>query len=268
MDLAKSEGWNQTEKDWNLILENKTNRYFVAEDKGKVIGTIIAMNYANIEAWIGMLLIDKDYRRQGIGRMMMVNIIESLKGFVSVRLDATPAGRPVYQKLGFVDEFRLHRMVCQSFKGIEGDISTAVDPVMPEDMDDIIQFDSDIFGVKRTYLLNNVRSNYPHKAFLLRKFGKVAGYVLGRNGVRFNYIGPVFASSTGDAILLLSRALRTIEPNSAVAINIMDNRNELREWLEKNGFEVQRYFTRMYLEKNPFPGKPENQYLIIGPEFG
>ena len=33
-----------------------------------------------------------------------------LRGIPSIRLDATPQGRPVYQRLGFEDEYELCRM--------------------------------------------------------------------------------------------------------------------------------------------------------------
>ena len=268
MDLAISEGWNQTEKDWRLLLDNPSDKCLVAESNGNVIGTATAINYAGIESWIGMVLVNKEYRRHGIGRKLMTSIIESLKGIRAIKLDATPAGQPVYEKLGFIEEYILYRMVCQSFEGIRPVDDPSVEPVQQEDLDEIIKFDSSIFGVDRTYLVSTIRNNYPQKAFVLRSNGKVTGYILGRDGVKFNYIGPVFANSTADAILLLSRALKTIPKGSSIAIDVMGNRNELTGWLESNGFQTQRQFTRMYLDSNPFPGKVENQYLISGPEFG
>lgn len=267
MDLAISEGWNQTELDWRLLLENSANVCLIAENNGRVIGTATAINYSNLEAWIGMVLVDKEYRRQGLGRLLMTSIMDNLKGFRSVKLDATPAGQPVYQKLGFIEEYLLYRMVCPSFNDIQKTGDHSVETIKKEDLADVIKFDSEIFGVDRTYLVETIRNNYPHKAFALKKNGKIEGYILGRDGIRFNYIGPVFAQSSGDAILLISRALENLK-DSAVAIDVMNGRSELTAWLEESGFETQRQFTRMYLNTNPFPGKTENQYLIMGPEFG
>ncbi len=268
MDLAISEGWNQTEKDWRLLFDNKSNICLAAETGGKVIGTATAINYAGLESWIGMVLVDKEYRRHGIGRQLMTSIIDSLKGVRAIKLDATPAGQPVYEKLGFIEEYLLSRMICLSFAGIKSDDIPEVEPVRQEDLSDIIQFDREVFGVDRTYLISTIRNNYPHKAFLIRKGDKIDGFVLGRDGKRYNYIGPVFAHSPADAILLVSQALKSVETGSAIAIDIMGNRKELSDWLEMNGFQTQRQFTRMYLGSNPFPGKIEYQYLISGPEFG
>lgn len=47
LNLSVSEGWNQTKKDWKLLLENPFNTCIVAESSGKVIGTATAMNYSD-----------------------------------------------------------------------------------------------------------------------------------------------------------------------------------------------------------------------------
>ncbi len=269
MDLAIDEGWNQTERDWRLFLDNPLNTCLVAEHNLKVIGTATAISYSKLLGWIGMVLVNKDFRKHGVGRMLVTKTIDSLHGFTSVKLDATPAGQPVYQKLGFIEERVLARMTNSSFKSFEKEIiDIEPDPVQKKDLDEIIKYDRNIFGVDRTYLLKTILNNYPGKAFLLRLNGRVTGYILGRDGIRYNYIGPVFASSTSDAMALISFALKSLKNNQDVAIDVHDDKKELIEWLESKGFTRQRQFVRMYLDQNPFPGIVENQYLISGPEYG
>ncbi len=57
MKLLNTEGWNQTEKEWKLLIENPENVCMVAESDNKVIGTTTAINYSNQVAWIGMVLV-------------------------------------------------------------------------------------------------------------------------------------------------------------------------------------------------------------------
>src|SRR5438067_11925052 len=71
MRLSTAEGWNQTEKDWELLIENPDNICLLAEANGKVIGTSTAINYANEETWIGMVLVDKEYRGLGVSKAML-----------------------------------------------------------------------------------------------------------------------------------------------------------------------------------------------------
>src|SRR5262249_59330300 len=47
---------------------------------------------------------------EGIGTRLLQEAMNTLAGVPSIRLDATPQGRPVYQRLGFEDEYELCRM--------------------------------------------------------------------------------------------------------------------------------------------------------------
>lgn len=268
MDLAKIEGWNQTVKDWMILVDNPLNTCLVAEYNSKIIGTATVINYSDLAGWIGMVLVDKDFRRQGVGRTLVTKILDKVHGFKSVKLDATPAGQPVYQKLGFIEERVLYRMTSTPFKSIDKmGYNPEPEAIQPNEFDEIIKFDKDIFGVERTDLLKNSLRNYPLKAFRIKRDGKISGYILGRDGIRYNYMGPVFAFTTSDAEALISSALKSLTGKD-VALDVPEDKKELIEWLESIGFVIQRQFTRMYLNQNPFPGRIENQYLIIGPEYG
>src|SRR5947209_16115471 len=78
MRLSTAEGWNQTEKDWKLLIENPDNFCLLAEANGKVIGTTTAINYANEETWIGMVLVDKEYRGLGVSKALLTDIFEKV----------------------------------------------------------------------------------------------------------------------------------------------------------------------------------------------
>jgi hypothetical protein len=43
---------------------------------------------------------------------------------------------------------------------------------------------------------------------------------------------------------------------------------EWGQWLESTGFRAQRPFIRMFYGENSYPGLPEQQFAILGPEFG
>jgi hypothetical protein len=198
----------------------------------------------------------------------MTHLLEKLRHFKSVKLDATPAGQPVYTKLGFVDEHIIYRMTNPSMKKLSYDQSDqGIKPILSERFREIIEFDKKIFGVDRTYLLETLFRNYPGKAFMIERNNKFCGYTLGRDGNRFNYIGPVFVSSSDDAKILLSEALKSLI-NLPVALDVLQDKRDLIIWLESIGFIKQRHFVRMCLSSNPYPGIVKNQYLISGPEFG
>jgi len=269
MRLSAAENWNQTEKDWKLLIENPENICLVAETKNKVIGTTTAINYSNKIAWIGMVLVDKKYRGQGVSKSLLTNVLENLRSCKSIKLDATPAGQQVYKKFGFKDEYQITRLINPSMKSfpMNDDLDILPEPILPKHVEDIAAFDENIFGANRISLIRYLIKEYPHKAWILKRNNKIEGFVLGRDGNKYNHVGPVMASTTFDAQILISKALKKLN-NQPVIADVLNNKEELLNWLHSFGFLMQRHFLRMYKKKNPLPGIIDKQHLICGPEFG
>src|SRR5436305_3142971 len=108
--LCRAAGWNQLARDWEIFLHLSPNDCRVATMDDKVIGTVATIRYRYFFSWIGMVLVDPDYHRQGIGRQLLKEALQILHHEETIKLDATPAGREVYLKLNFVEEYRLSRM--------------------------------------------------------------------------------------------------------------------------------------------------------------
>jgi GNAT superfamily N-acetyltransferase len=268
MKIKNAEGWNQTEKDWELLIQYKASINLVAVLDEQIVGCVTAINYANTVAWIGMMLIDKDFRGRGISRILLNETILKLKKCASIKLDATPAGRPVYLKFGFKDEYTLYRMTHPSVSKIPGEQgSVEAMQVMPEDLSELAEYDKYVFGADRAALIAHLYENSPELAWLIRENNKVVGYCLGRKGVNFTQIGPVYGSSEKIAKSLIRSANNAID-GKAIVVDIPAAQKDLMLWLEKCGFVSQRPFERMYLSNNPHPGIIKSQYLICGPELG
>jgi GNAT superfamily N-acetyltransferase len=154
MKLSRAEGWNQTVKDWELLLANDENICLVAEYDNKVIGTTTGINYSNNIAWIGMVLVDKKYRGQGISKSLLTNIFGKLLGCKSIKLDATPEGKRVYEKLDFKDEYVIVRMANTLMKNVGYiDEHQIPEPVELKHIREIIELDEFIFGANRKQLI-------------------------------------------------------------------------------------------------------------------
>lgn len=61
-------GWNQTAADWLRFLKQSPNGCFVMKQDTNVVGTATTISYQNRFAWIGMVLVDPERRKQGIGK--------------------------------------------------------------------------------------------------------------------------------------------------------------------------------------------------------
>ncbi|MFI5194831.1 MAG: GNAT family N-acetyltransferase [Chitinophagales bacterium] len=269
MKLSMDAGWNQIENDWRRLMENPENVCLAAECNGRMIGTTTAINYANQVAWIGMVLVDKAFRGRGVSKSLLTHIFQKLESCKSVKLDATPEGQQVYKKIDFKDEYRIVRMTNPSWKPLFSGANADAEPesVRLKDLPGIIALDELVFGANRSRLIGSLIKEYPPKAWLLKRGNQVAGFALGREGNRYNQLGPLTASTVTDARTLLSAALKNLA-GQPVLVDLPEDKKEISDWLISMGFIQQRHFMRMYKSENPFPGTIDKQFLIAGPEFG
>jgi GNAT superfamily N-acetyltransferase len=268
MKLKDAEGWNQLEKDWALLISYRESINLVAVLDDHIVGTITAINYDNTVAWIGMMLVDRDYRGRGISKLLLLDAIDKLNKCRSIKLDATPAGRPVYLKLGFIDEYTLYRMTNPSVSKISlNDDPYKTEQIKSADIPEVCAFDKKVFGAGRTELIKHLYESYPELAWLIKENNSIAGFCLGRRGQNYTQIGPVYASSSNGVKALIQSATNQLT-GLEVVVDICADKSEMKGWLEACGFISQRLFERMYLRNNPHPGIIESQYLISGPELG
>ncbi|MEP7374309.1 MAG: GNAT family N-acetyltransferase [Chitinophagaceae bacterium] len=269
MRLSKAEGWNQTGKDWRVFLENPENVCLAAELNNKIIGTTTAINYSNEVAWIGMVLVDKEYRGLGISKSLLTNVFKKLDSCRSIKLDATPAGQQVYKKLDFADEYLVARMTNTSVKNLSpaDDSDAIIEQAQVKHIPEIIALDEFVFGANRGRLIEYLIKDYPDKAWILKRDNSITGFALGREGNKYHQVGPVMASNMNDAKMLITKSMQK-HTNQSVVVDVLCDKENLINWLESIGFTKQRDFMRMYKKENPFPGTIGQQFLISGPEFG
>ncbi|MBN1294225.1 MAG: GNAT family N-acetyltransferase, partial [Candidatus Latescibacteria bacterium] len=266
MKLKNLAGWNQTENDWRFYLDESPDGCFIAEYEGTTAGTLATISYGNIVAWIGMMLVDPEYRRKGIATRLMTHALNSLEKCQSIKLDATPDGVKVYERLGFREEYTLGRIIMHTMPSIEG-TSHLVSPITNDDFEEVTKTDIAVFGANRSHVLKYLHKTGSVPSLKLINNNKIRGYCLGRKGTKYNQIGPVIAETSGDAIELTRIALQHLR-GKAVVIDIPSYQQEYLQWLISLGFREERPLIRMYYRSNAHPGKSEKVYGITGPELG
>ncbi len=264
--LCRSAGWNQTADDWNLFLKLSPNGCRVAvDDDGRVRGTVATVQYEDRFSWIGMVLVDPYHQRQGIGIQLLRESLQILSEEETVKLDATPAGRNIYLQLDFMDEYRISRMEAR--QPIDSGPLTDVRLILPDDLTALFEFDRAVFGGRREHVLRSVLGRNPELAWLSEDKDGINGYCFGRIGSQFAHIGTVVANSVRAARGVVSAAIRN-SSGLPVVIDSLQHSAEWTEWLLTMGFTEQRPLIRMYRGTNAYPGLPEKQFAILGPEFG
>jgi predicted N-acetyltransferase YhbS len=269
MQLKDAEGWNQTEKDWQLFLELSPQGCFVAEHDNQIIGTVTTVNYTATIGWIGMLIVSQSHRKQGIGSGLLQHAMLHLQEgrCACIKLDATPAGSVMYKKRGFRADFSVYRLFIDRLPAIALPAQfKSVDEVSTADLALIAQLDSTALGARRELMLKSMQLSSANRLTKITRNSTVSGFCAVRTGERFRHIGPVVAENAYDARLLIMSAITAYADASAV-IDVVHDKRELLTWLGSLGFVQQRELLRMNYG-NRIAGDQNRLFAIYGPELG
>ncbi len=270
--LCRASHWNQTRRDWECFLNLSPHGCRVALKDDQVIGTVATINYENRFSWIAMVLVDPAFRGQGIGTRLMNEALAILRDVPDVRpvirLDATPAGQPVYLQLGFVGEYGLSRMEAVVSNCVKLPPPTqSLRRMRPADLSAISNYDREVFGADRRALLEWMFAGAPEYAWAKEEREAITGYCFGRHGQNAEHLGPVIAHDLVTARELVKACLNE-QNGKPFYLDALHHNAEWLAWLTAIGFREQRSFLRMCRGSNAFIGLPEKQFAIVGPEFG
>lgn len=243
MRLKEQAGWNQVAADWRRLLDLQPDGGWVAELHGQVVGTVTTSRFGRV-AWIAMMLVDVNLRSRGIGRALMTRALEHLEEHAveSVRLDATPQGRPLYESLGFVPETIFHR-----YSGVLPATDSAVElPTWPSEgrIDELIALDRAVTKTERGALISRLVTEHAESLRVAEDDrGGVAGFLLARPGAHARQIGPCLASATVGGRLLADAARRYA--GEAVCLDIPTAHEEARALVRTWALSPTRELLRM-----------------------
>jgi GNAT acetyltransferase-like protein/acetyltransferase (GNAT) family protein len=267
--LSQEAGWNQVAADWRIFLELGRAIVLTRED-GRLIASAATLPHGHEFGWISMVLVTAWERRKGLARWLLRRCMDDLIAHKLVPvLDATPAGRMVYVGLGFQDCWTMRRLVARtvgptSRSVLNGDAS--IRSIRNADWPAIMALDRDVFGADRSSLLRRLAGRLPASALVAERGGRIAGYLLGRDGRSMSQLGPLAAENEQVAIALLSRAIAAVA--APLAIDLPDRHGSIREWLSALDFRVERPLTRMVHGRSEAFDDGARLFAIAGPELG
>jgi GNAT superfamily N-acetyltransferase len=257
--------WNQTENDWLRLLRLEPSGCFCATIGDDVVATTTTTTYGHELAWIGMVLVDPGCRRLGVATKLMHVAIEYLfrAGVTTVKLDATAAGRSVYENLGFKDESLIER-----WEGI-AETRPVTCPIL--DMAarrEVLVLDRNAFGAERSKLIEMLIEDYYVTPLIATEAdGRLMGYALARRGSSAVYLGPLLATGTDAATDLLDGLLGQVA-GQRVYIDVNMDFEGGRKILTERGLVKQRALIRMSYGKERKSGSSQSIFAIAGPELG
>ena len=254
-------GWNQTPADWQRFIDLSPRGCLLAACDGQPVATATTMVYGQDLGWIGMMLVHPDFRRRGIARVLMQHCIEILQSarVKAIKLDATPAGREVYLRMGFKDEYTLTRF---QHDAASAKTTPLIRAAKKEDHSKIFEIDHAATGAPREHLIDRLMSDSA-QTLVYESNGVITGYGILRAGSLASYLGPVVANDPTHA-----QALATALANGKTFCDLPDRNAAATDWAKSNNFTAQRTLTRMYLGENVAPTVPQSYFAIAAPDLG
>ncbi len=266
MRLKAAAGWNQTEEDWLRLLRLCPRGCFAAAAAERLVGTTTTTVYGRELAWIGMVLVDPEFRRRGIATALVRAALGVLDAaaVATVKLDATPEGAPVYEALGFEAELRVERWMRVAR-------ATASRAHAAEGLPDSLQIfalDRRAFGADRSELLKALwEESCVTPAVSMGADGRLRGYALARRGALSDYVGPLVAEEAETAAALLDEVLNRLD-GGTVCVDLNTTYAGGARVLGARGFVKQRELVRMRRGVRSGAGTSDSVFAIAGPEVG
>jgi ribosomal protein S18 acetylase RimI-like enzyme len=265
MLLKESARWNQTEGDWRRLLRLEPRGCFCAKAGGVLAGTTTTITYGSELAWIGMVLVDPEYRRRRIATRLMQAALDYLSERVAtVKLDATPDGRPVYENLGFEVESLVER-----WAGRARAVPTASCAMLETAAQgELFALDQHAFGADRSELIGALLADACAAPVVATTAdGRLSGYAVARRGSNAAYVGPLVAADAKQAARLLDCLLNQLA-SQPVYVDVNTNFETGVEILAARGFIKQRELLRMSYGAQHRAAASETVFAIAGPEVG
>lgn len=259
--LSQEAGWNQIAADWRFMLANGAG-FGVIDGQDRLIASGLTVEFPDY-AWISMILVTKSCQRLGLATHLMGRCTRRLarRGLVPA-LDASAQGRPVYLRQGFREIDSSTRLAGPAGGGrMDGDVT----PIAPEDMAGVAAYDRAVSGTDRTGLLTHLLSRCPEAAFVARRNGGIAGFVLARDGRNAHQIGPLSADDDRTAETLLVAARGGV--GGPACLDVVDRHRRMKAGLQGAGFGPVTHFSRMVLGDAAAVPTDPRAYVTGGPEL-
>lgn len=225
--------WSHRAEDWQFVANAGSG--LVAEQDARVIGTVLCWKYGTTTASLGMVIVSPAHQGHGIGRRLTELALEEL-GSRATLLHATPAGRPLYEKLGFAPVGTLDQHQGAAFQPPLVSLAPGerLRPLGASDTPRLIELASRASGLERGAVLPALLECAD--GIGLDRDGELVGFALFRRFGRGFAIGPVVAPRAGEPQHAKALISHWLALNAGMFVRIdVPGGSGLTEWLEALG---------------------------------
>ncbi len=241
--LTDGEEWHRATSDWVRLVRLEPEGAFLAVDDGIPAGTTAAVTFSWL-AWIHSVIVLKELRHRGIGEALMRACLESLdrRGIRTTKLDSVDGTERFYAQCGFQEEYPSWRLLADGKPG-----KPKATRLRPKDYAAVFEFDQNVTGIDRSAALGAILKDHPDRAFVVKRKGKVRGYVIVRHGDFRDPLGPWVADPEDPGIATdLLRSALTVSSGQKFRMCVGGYNEPAVKIAEELGFEKVGHSTRMY----------------------
>ena len=242
--LREGVGWGVHEWALRAVIGQPHARCVLAVDgHGALAGVGSGIAYGPL-GFVGNMIVAAAHRRRGVGSAILESVTSFLEaaGCRRLELNATPDGRPLYERHGF------ETIGTSATARIPRDVDLARDGELVrdasvDDLEGLLAYDRPRFGGDREPLLEMLLADPHGRALIAERGGRIAGYACLRTDPP--RIGPFLADEPSIAGALLGRAFASAPEVTELRLNLPPNNEPGAAWLGTLGVEVEPWDGRM-----------------------
>jgi predicted N-acetyltransferase YhbS len=220
--------WPHRPADWEQAF--RLGEGLVAERDGQIVGTGLRWRWGPRHATVGLIVVAPACQGRRIGHRLMSALLDGLAQR-TVLLHATPDGRGLYERLGFVriGEVRQHQGIALPTPLIALGAGWRLRPATEADLPRLRALDAEARGMPRDALIDELFRE-AEATVVLDHDAHACGFAILRRFGRGHAIGPVAAPGAEGAKALIAH-LAGLNAGRFTRIDI-DFDSGLAEWLE------------------------------------
>jgi GNAT superfamily N-acetyltransferase len=236
-------GWRERRALFDFYGTRADTALFVAVVGGAVVGTGGATVFPGAPAtgWVHGIVVRPDHQRAGLGAGLTRAAVDWLRArsVGAVLLLATDAGRPVYERLGFVAG---ERYGAFAWPLPRRDGADSLRRMEPRDVTAASALDREATGEDRGAFIESLVDS----GWVATRGPEVVGFhlVCPWGG------GPAIARDPSSGLALLQRAA-SVEPRRSRTVGLPEANAAAVRYLAERGITAQRHVTRMWLGTPP-----------------
>jgi len=261
--MTQAVRWAHRLEDWQFM--HRIGTGFVAEENGTLVGTGLCWKFGTTHASLGMIIVAPERQGKGIGRELMNLVLEEL-GDRCILLTATPAGQPLYEKLGFVPTGSVvhHQGTMQQTSAVALPGREHIRPVAAGDLQALAALATRALGMPREELMTQFLD--VAEGALIERNGEAIGFSMMRRFGHGHVIGPVVAPDTERARALIAYWAGAYA-GSFVRVDVTGE-SGLSAWVESLGLAPVGPSVRMTRGQPPVSDGTVWQYAVLSQAIG